>query len=63
MLEDEVTADVVTAELEDVLGVEEVLEEEVTAELEDALGVEVRHEAPDMVYFWSEGSYSRLGSG
>ena len=63
MLEDEVTADVVTAELEDVLGVEEVLEEEVTAELEDALGVEVRHEAPDMVYFWSEDSYSRLGSG
>ena len=45
MLEEEVTADVVTDELEDVLGVEEVLEEEVTAdvvtaELEYVLGVE-----------------------
>ena len=44
MLEEEVTADVVTAELGYVLDVEEVLEEEVTAELEDVLGVEVRHE-------------------
>ena len=30
---------------------------------EDVLGVDVKHEAPDMVYFWSEDSHSSLGKG